>query len=86
MQCGYDQCLPGQWFPEPPAAEDTEGALNNRVVARFVDGRTVKGTTVDFLPGKDVIHVIEAIWRVTPIAPRTASQVPPDPPRDAPSR
>jgi hypothetical protein len=42
--------------------------LNNRVVARFVDGRTVKGTTVDFLPGKDVIHVIEANSPVDAIA------------------
>jgi hypothetical protein len=34
--------------------------VNNKVVARFADGRTVKGTTVDFLPGREVIHVIEA--------------------------
>lgn len=34
--------------------------MNNKVVARFVDGRTIKGTTVDFLPGKDAIHVIES--------------------------
>jgi hypothetical protein len=27
------------------------------VVARFVDGRTLKGTTYDFLPGKPAFHV-----------------------------
>jgi len=32
----------------------------NKVVARYVDGRTVKGTTVDFFPAKDVFHVIDA--------------------------
>ncbi len=34
--------------------------MNNKVVARFADGRTIKGTTIDFVPGKDVIHVTEA--------------------------
>jgi hypothetical protein len=34
--------------------------LNNKVVARFADGRTVKGTTMDFHPDKNVFHVIEA--------------------------
>jgi hypothetical protein len=34
--------------------------MNNKVVARFIDGRVVKGTTVDFSPGKAVFHVIEA--------------------------
>ncbi len=29
----------------------------NRVVARFQDGRTLKGTTNDFLPNKDVLHI-----------------------------
>jgi len=29
----------------------------NLVVARYSDGRVVKGTTVDFLPGRDVMHV-----------------------------
>ena len=29
----------------------------NRVVARFQDGRTLKGQTNDFLPGKEVFHV-----------------------------
>lgn len=31
--------------------------MNNKVVARFVDGHTVKGITMDFSPGKDVFHV-----------------------------
>lgn len=29
----------------------------NRVVARFVDGRSFKGLTTDFLPTKDVFHL-----------------------------
>jgi len=33
----------------------------NKVVARFADGRTVKGMTSDFVPAKDVFHVTEAL-------------------------
>ena len=29
----------------------------NKVVARFTDGRMVKGTTADFFPNKDLFHV-----------------------------
>lgn len=29
----------------------------NKVVARFVDGKMVKGITADFFPGKDIFHV-----------------------------
>lgn len=29
----------------------------NKVVARFADGRTVKGTTADFVPAKDLFHL-----------------------------
>lgn len=29
----------------------------NKVVARYKDGRVVKGTTTDFLPGKAVFHL-----------------------------
>lgn len=32
--------------------------IHNRVVARFADGRIVKGTTQDFSVGKDYFHVI----------------------------
>jgi hypothetical protein len=32
----------------------------NKVVARFADGRVVKGTTADFHPAKDVFHLTEA--------------------------
>jgi hypothetical protein len=32
----------------------------NKVVARFADGRIIKGATADFAPGKDVFHVIVA--------------------------
>ena len=32
----------------------------NKVVARFADGRLVKGTTADFFPTKDSFHVSEA--------------------------
>ncbi len=30
----------------------------NRIVARYQDGRTLKGTTNDFLPAKDRFHVL----------------------------
>lgn len=29
----------------------------NKIVARYADGRTIKGTTVDFFPTKDLFHV-----------------------------
>lgn len=32
----------------------------NKVVARFADGRMLKGTTADFLPAKDRFHLSEA--------------------------
>jgi hypothetical protein len=32
----------------------------NKVVARFADGRVVKGTTSDFVPGKETFHVDQA--------------------------
>ena len=32
--------------------------LRNRVVARFMDGRILKGTTQDFAVGRDFFHVI----------------------------
>ena len=32
--------------------------IHNRVVARFADGRTLKGTTQDFAVGRDLFHVI----------------------------
>jgi hypothetical protein len=33
----------------------------NKVVARFADGRIVKGITSDFIPAKDSFHVAEAM-------------------------
>ena len=32
--------------------------LPNRIVARYADGRMLKGTTQDFAPAKDAFHVI----------------------------
>ena len=32
----------------------------NKVVARMVDGRLIKGTTADFVPNKDTFHIREA--------------------------
>jgi len=32
--------------------------VQNRVVARYLDGRTLKGQTADFLPTKSIFHVI----------------------------
>jgi uncharacterized protein DUF6982 len=40
--------------------------LNNKVVARFADGRVVKGSTSDFVPTKETFHVA-----VTDAAPRS---------------
>jgi hypothetical protein len=34
--------------------------VNNRVVARYADGRVVKGSTSDFVQTKDVFHVAVA--------------------------
>ena len=31
----------------------------NKVVARFLDGRVLKGTTLDFIPGRPHFHVAE---------------------------
>jgi len=33
-------------------------AVQNRVVARYLDGRTLKGQTADFLPTRPNFHVI----------------------------
>lgn len=32
----------------------------NKVVARFADGRIIKGVTADFFPNKDVFHVSDS--------------------------
>ncbi len=41
----------------------------NKIVARFADGRMVKGMTGDFFPGKDLFHVIvmDASEGTTPV-------------------
>jgi hypothetical protein len=41
--------------------------LPNRIVARFVDGRTVKGTTQDFAPGRNAFHVIPSDGGARPV-------------------
>ena len=33
-------------------------ALKNKVVARYLDGRVIKGTTQDFIPTRSFFHVI----------------------------
>ena len=33
--------------------------MQNRVVARFLDGRVLKGQTADFLPAKPLFHVVQ---------------------------
>ncbi len=33
--------------------------MNNKVVARFADGRVLKGSTGDFVPAKDAFHIAE---------------------------
>jgi hypothetical protein len=37
----------------------------NQLVARFTDGRMVKGTTLDFSPAKELFHVVAADAPVT---------------------
>jgi hypothetical protein len=39
---------------------DEENEMNNKVVARYKDGRMIKGATIDFSPGRDVFHVIDS--------------------------
>ena len=41
--------------------------LPNRIVARFADGRMVKGTTQDFAPAKDAFHVIGSEGGARPV-------------------
>ena len=41
--------------------------IQNRVVARFKDGRMLKGTTQDFSPAKDVFHVIPSEGGARPV-------------------
>ena len=41
--------------------------IPNRVVARFADGRTLKGTTQDFSPTKEAFHVITSEGGARPI-------------------
>lgn len=39
----------------------------NRVVARMLDGRTIKGSTGDFVPGRDVFHVHTLSGETVPV-------------------
>jgi hypothetical protein len=41
--------------------------IQNRIVARFADGRTLKGTTQDFAPAKDAFHVIQSEGGARPV-------------------
>ena len=41
--------------------------VQNRIVARFADGRTLKGTTQDFAPTKEAFHVITSEGGARPI-------------------
>jgi hypothetical protein len=43
------------------------GVAGNLVVVGFLDGRRVKGTTLDFQPNKDVFHLISAEGEAQPI-------------------
>lgn len=44
----------------------------NRIVVRFVDGRTLKGTTQDFAAAKDAFHVILSEGGARPVRVATA--------------
>src|SRR5918993_2263782 len=46
--------------------------IQNRIVARFADGRTLKGTTQDFAPTKDAFHVIQSEGGGRPVQVRLA--------------
>ena len=39
--------------------KDTSAMAGRMVVARFRDGRLIKGTTVDFMPQKESFHIYE---------------------------
>ena len=41
--------------------------LPNRIVARYADGRMLKGTTQDFAPAKDAFHVIGSEGGARPV-------------------
>lgn len=41
--------------------------LPNRIVARFADGRLLKGTTQDFAPTKEAFHVIGSEGGARPV-------------------
>jgi hypothetical protein len=42
--------------------------VQNKIVARFVDGRVLKGTTADFLPTRPAFHLVPSPQRGTAIA------------------
>ncbi len=44
----------------------------NQVVARFADGRLLKGATGDFYPAKDCFHVVPAEGDLRPVEVRTS--------------
>ena len=41
--------------------------IANRVVARYRDGRTAKGSTADFLPGREFFHVLSPAGQTVPV-------------------
>ena len=45
-------------------------AFKNRIVARFLDGRVMKGFTFDFLPNKESFHLVDSEdeRKVSPVA------------------
>jgi hypothetical protein len=45
--------------PEAPKAERTPTDKENKVVVRCRDGRLIKGHTFDFMPNKDLFHVVD---------------------------
>lgn len=41
--------------------------IANRIVARYRDGRTIKGSTADFLPARDIFHVQTPAGETVPV-------------------
>jgi hypothetical protein len=52
-----EQLTVGRWARERLGRGN---AMRNRIVARYLEGRVLKGFTVDFMAGKEIFHITEA--------------------------
>jgi hypothetical protein len=58
-QAPVNEVFPLVEEPEAPKAERTPTDKENKVVVRCRDGRLIKGHTFDFMPNKDLFHVVD---------------------------